>query len=125
MIVESEILNQENKLYEAIKKSDVATLDKLLHKDLLFIIPSGEVITKEIDLKTYRDGNLKIKELIANVENLNIIDDLAVITLQMKLIGTYNGEAFESNYRYIRCWKEFADGIKVVSGSGHTISKSL
>jgi len=121
VIAESEILNQENKLYEAIKKSDIATLDKLLHKDLLFIIPSGEVITKEIDLKTYRDGNLKINELIANVENLNIIDDLAVITLQMKLIGTYNGEAFEASYRYIRFWKEFTDGIKVVGGSGIAI----
>lgn len=121
MIAESEILNQEEKLYEAIKNSDIATLDKLLHEDLLFIIPSGDVITKEIDLKTYRDGNLKINELIANVENLNIIDDLAVITLQMKLIGTYNGEAFEASYRYIRFWKECADGIKVIGGSGIAI----
>src|SRR5690606_23221361 len=101
-MTKEKILNLEQKLYEAIKKSDVNMLDDLLHKDLLFIIPGGEVITKEIDLKNYRDGNLKIDELFPNIENLNIIDDIAVITLTIKLKGSYNSVFFESKYRYIR-----------------------
>jgi len=120
-IKESEIIAQENKLYKAIKESDVNVLDELLHNDLLFIIPSGEVITKEIDLKNYRDGNLKIDELFPNIENLNIIDDIAVITLTIKLKGSYNSVFFESKYRYIRFWKKFTDGIKVIGGSGTAI----
>lgn len=121
MLTKNEILNLENNLYRAILNNDTETLDKLLHNDLLFIIPSGETITKEIDLKTYSEGNLKIEKLIPNVEKLNIIDDLAVITLQMELGGTCNNEPFESKYRYIRFWKKISDEIKVVGGSGIAI----
>ena len=121
IITEHDILQQESKLCNAIKYSDLGALDELLHKDLLFVIPSGEVITKEIDLNTYRNGALKIKDLLPQVENLNIIDDLAVITLKIKLSGKFNDVLFEATYRYIRFWKRFSDGIKVVGGSGTAI----
>lgn len=115
------VLEQENKLYRAIQDGNVSMLDELLHKDLLFIIPSGEVITKEIDLKTYQDGMLKIDELTPKTENLHIIDDVAVITLTMKLKGKYDGVAFEATYRYIRFWKKFDGGLQVIGGSGIAI----
>lgn len=121
MVTKNEILNLENKLYEAMKNSNIEVLDNLLHADLLFVTPSGQTISKEMDLQTYREGNLKINELIPSVEELNIIDDLAIITLQMKLKGSYNNESFEANYRYIRFWKKFPEGIKVVGGSGIAI----
>ncbi|CAM3660453.1 nuclear transport factor 2 family protein [Sphingobacterium prati] len=121
MITKNEILQLEKVLYEAMKNSDIEVLDKLLHTDLLFIVPSGQTITKEIDLQTYREGNLKLHELISKTENLNIIDDMAVITLQMELKGDYDNEAFEAKYKYIRFWKKFPEGIKVVGGSGIAI----
>ncbi|MFZ4260448.1 nuclear transport factor 2 family protein [Sphingobacterium sp. HJSM2_6] len=121
MITKTEILNHEHQLYEAMKIGHVDKLDKLLHEDLLFIIPSGETISKEMDLATYRSGNLKIEDLHSTVEQLNIIDDLAVITLKINLKGRYNGESFEAHYRYIRFWKKFVDGLKVVGGSGSSI----
>ncbi|NGM66879.1 nuclear transport factor 2 family protein [Sphingobacterium sp. SGR-19] len=121
MVTKNEILSLENKLYEAMKNRNTEVLDNLLHADLLFVIPNGQVITKEMDLQTYREGNLKLNEIIPSVEELNIIDDLAIITLQMELKGSYNNEFFEANYRYIRFWKKFPEGIKVVGGSGIAI----
>lgn len=121
MITKNDILALENQLYDAMKRSDVAILDKLLHDDLLFIVPGGESITKEMDLQTYRTGDLKIVELVPTIEQLNIIDDLAVITLKVNLKGSYHGQPFEARYRYIRFWKNFPDGIKVVGGSGISI----
>lgn len=120
-LTENNILEQENKLYKAIKDGNITVLDQLLHDDLLFILPSGETITKENDLDTYRDGALKVDELLPEIENLNIIDDLAVITLTMKLKGKFNDVPFEASFRYIRFWKKFGDGIKVVGGSGRAI----
>ncbi|SMC61232.1 nuclear transport factor 2 family protein [Pedobacter nyackensis] len=73
------------------------------------------------NLDTYRDGALKVDELLPEIENLNIIDDMAVITLTMKLNGKFNDVPFEANYRYIRFWKKFGDGIKLVGGSGIAI----
>src|SRR5690606_14384076 len=121
MITKDEILNLENTLYDAIKNSDTEVLDNLLHADLLFVVPSGQTITKEMDLQTYREGNLKVKELTPKVEELNIIAELAMITLQMKLKGDYNNEPFEAKYRYIRFLKEFPKGTKVVGGSRKAI----
>jgi hypothetical protein len=121
ILTEGDILEQESKLYKAIKESDIGALDELLHKDLLFIIPTGEVITKEIDLKSYSDGALKIDELLPDVEHLNVIDDLAVLTLKMGLKGKFNNLPFEVTYRYIRFWKKFDEGIKVIGGSGIAI----
>lgn len=116
-----EILNLESRLYQAIKESDIQVLDELLHEDLLFIAPNGDVVTKEIDLKTYRDGDLNVNELTPEVENLNIIDDLAIITLTIELKGSYKAAPFAAKFRYIRFWKVFAEGIKVIGGSGTQI----
>lgn len=113
-----EILQLENRLYKAMKESDLNVLDELLHDDLLFVLPSGDTITKEMDLNTYREGILKIKDLNPTVEKLNMIDDLALITLMMEIKGEANSESFEAKFRYIRFWKQFEDGIKVVGGSG-------
>lgn len=121
MLTKNEILKSENKLYEAMKNRNTEVLDNLLHTDLLFVIPNGQTITKEMDLQTYREGNLKLTGIIPTVEELNIIEDLAVITLQMELKGDYNNEPFEARYRYIRFWKKFPEGIKVVGGSGIAI----
>ncbi|WP_316794225.1 nuclear transport factor 2 family protein [Pedobacter frigoris] len=121
-LTENSILEQENKLYRAIKDGNITALDQMLHDDLLFIIPSGETITKQIDLDTYRNGALKVHELLPQVEHLTIIDDIAVITLTIKLNGKFNDVPFEANFRYIRFWKKFSDGIKVVGGSGIAIS---
>jgi len=121
MLTKNEILNSENKLYEAMKNRNTEVLENLLHTDLLFVIPNGQTITKEMDLQTYREGNLKLTGIIPTVEELNIIEDLAVITLQMELKGDYNNEPFEARYRYIRFWKKFPEGIKVVGGSGIAI----
>ena len=121
LITKNEIIEQENRLYEAITESNINTLEELLHDDLLFVIPSGDVITKEIDLRTYRDGALKINTITPQIEALNIIEDMAVIVVSMNIQGSYNAEPFEAQYRYIRFWKKFKEGIKVVGGSGIAI----
>ncbi|WP_113661328.1 nuclear transport factor 2 family protein [Pedobacter nanyangensis] len=120
-MTKDEILNLEHRLYQAIKESDVQVLDELLHENLLFVSPGGDVVTKEIDLNTYRNGDLNINELTPTVENLNIIDDMAVITLTIALKGSYKEQPFGAKYRYIRFWKEFPSGIKVIGGSGTRI----
>ena len=116
-----EILEQENRLYSAIKAGDVTELDRLLHDDLLFVLPGGTTITKEIDLDTYRSGVLKVQELRPEMEKLNIIDDMAVVTLTILLKGKFKDEPFAASYRYIRFLKRFDGEIKVVGGSGSAI----
>ena len=111
------VLAYENRFYKAMKESDTTMLDLLLHDDLLFIIPTGEVITKEQDLKNYKEGIIEIEELIPETESLNIIEDTAVITLTIVLKGKFRGDSFETQYRYIRFWKSVENELKVIGGS--------
>ena len=46
------------------------------------------------------------------------MDDLAFVVVLVDLKGTYQAEPFEARYQYIRFWKRFPEGIKVVGGSG-------
>lgn len=117
----NQVIEHENILYQAIIEGNINTLEKLLHNDLLFIIPNGEMITKEIDLNMYREGTFKVNEIVPNMEALNIIDDVAVVVVLMELKGSYNSESFEAKYRYIRFWKNFKEGLKVIGGSGITV----
>ncbi|MCL1676921.1 nuclear transport factor 2 family protein [Elizabethkingia meningoseptica] len=118
VLTEQRVLEYEHMLYRAMKESDVETLDRLLHCDLLFIIPDGTVITKAQDLKNYKDKVMQIEELIPEVESLNIIEDTAVTTITMQLKGKFMGNAFEAKFRYIRFWKNIENELKVIGGSG-------
>lgn len=46
-----------------------------------------------------------------------MIEDLAVVTLVMETKGKMMNMPIEGKFRYIRVWKKFANGVKVVAGS--------
>ena len=69
---EQKILEIEKQLLEAMKKSDIEILDQLLHEDLLFVLPSGEVITKKMDLETHKSGNLVLDEITSSIDSIKL-----------------------------------------------------
>jgi ketosteroid isomerase-like protein len=112
-----DIVNAEIELLTAIKNADVAALEKILHDDLLFNLPDGQTITKEFDLNSYRSGKMKIDALEASDQIINIIGDSAVVSVMISLKGTYDNNAVNGTFRYIRVWKQFGESPKVIAGS--------
>ena len=112
-----EIIEIENKLIQGIKTSDLKLLGKILHDDLLFIAPNGQTITKEMDLASHRSGEMEVEQLIANFEDIKIIGDNAIVVVVYDTKGTMLGNPIQGQFRYIRIWKMFADGLKVIGGS--------
>jgi ketosteroid isomerase-like protein len=110
-------LEVENKLLEAMKKSDVAVLDQLLHEDLLFIHSTGEVISKQMDLETHQSGNLILQEIISSIDSIKLFDENFVVTLTSRITGKMSGQNFEGKFRYLRVWKMFNGQLKVIAGS--------
>lgn len=104
-------------LLQAMRSHDVAMLDTLLHNDLLFITPDGQTVTKALDLEAHRQGLTTIERISTQLENINTIEDAAVVTLVMDTKGTMMGQPFEGRFRYIRVWKKFNDQYKVIAGS--------
>jgi ketosteroid isomerase-like protein len=115
---EQKVWETEQKLLEAMKKSDIEMLDRLLHDDLLFVLPSGDVITKQMDLETHKSGNLTLQEITSSIDSISQINDTVVVTLSSKIMGKMLEQEFEGNFRYIRVWKMFDGQLKVIAGSG-------
>ncbi|WP_343695770.1 nuclear transport factor 2 family protein [Flavobacterium sp.] len=111
------IVNAEIELLTAIKNADVDLLEQMLHDDLLFNMPDGQTITKEFDLNVYRSGIMKIDSLEASDQNINIIDDSAVVAVTVSLKGTYDNNPVNGVFKYIRVWKKLNDNLKVIAGS--------
>jgi len=114
---EQNILDIEKRLLEAMKKSDVEILEELLHDDLLFVLPTGEVITKQIDLETHKSGKLAFDEISSTVDSMKLIEENVVVTSSSKIKGKMLEQSFEGQFRYIRVWKLFDNQLKVIAGS--------
>lgn len=116
MIIE-DIISLENQLIEAIKLSDIAFLENYLHNDLLFIAPNGQIITKEIDLKSHRSGEMKVDHINATFEEIKIIDDTIIVVITYQTKGTFLGNLIDGEFRYIRFWRKFDNHLKIIGGS--------
>lgn len=119
---EEEIIKLEYKLIEAIKTSDIGFLENVLHDDLLFLAPNGQVVSKEMDLTSHKSKQMTVEKLIPKFENVVIIDDTATSVVVYDTQGVMLGQAISGQFRYIRNWKVFNDGIKIVSGACLQIS---
>ncbi|MFD1601159.1 nuclear transport factor 2 family protein [Flavobacterium artemisiae] len=113
----AKVVNAEIELLTAVKNSDIAVLEKLLHDDLLFNLPDGNTITKEFDLETYRSGKMKIESIEASDQIINLIEETAVVAVTVSLKGTYDITAINGVFRYIRVWKISNEILKVIGGS--------
>ncbi|WP_316633260.1 nuclear transport factor 2 family protein [uncultured Flavobacterium sp.] len=111
------VVNAEIELLTAIKYADVSALEQILHDDLLFNLPDGQIITKEFDLNSYRSGKMKIEGLEASDQIINVIGDSAVVSVVVSLKGTYDNNPLAGAFRYIRVWKQFGESLKVIAGS--------
>lgn len=118
MTQEEQILQCENRLLEAMKIGDIKVLDELLHDNLIFNIPTGQTITKAMDIENYRSGILKVSQIVATEQIITIIEDTSTVAVTLQLKVKYADQIVDGKYRYLRVWKEFNNSWKVIAGSG-------
>ena len=121
-LIKEEIINLELKLIEAIKTSDIDFIENILHDNLLFLAPNGQIVTKEMDLTSHKSKQMTVEQIIPNFEDCNIIDDTAISVVVYDTKGIMLGQPISGQFRYIRNWKVFNDHIKMVSGACLQIS---
>ncbi len=112
-----QILKAERDLMEGIRQSDVSYLSRVLHDDLLFLIPNGQVITKEMDLDSHRRGDMVVESLVPTFEDIRIIGDSATVVVVYDTRGSMLGNPIQGRFRYIRVWKECEGVLKVTGGA--------
>ena len=118
MTVENQLLENEEKLLTAFKNKDLTVLEELIHHDSIFILPNSKTVTKSMVLENYRTGTTEMFSINASDRIMNIIADTAVVSLNQELNGKYNDQTFNTHFRYLRVWKLFEKGWKVIATSG-------
>jgi len=113
----STIVYAEKELLSAMKEGNIDMLDTLLHEDLLFNIPTGQTITKDMDLANYRSGGMKIDEITASDQEISLIDNVAIVSVLVEMKGTYIDHSLDGKYKIIRVWKLVGSQLKVIAGS--------
>lgn len=111
------IIEAENKLFSAQLVSNVEILDQLLHDDLLAVAPTGEIITKEMDLNSQKAKTMIIENASIEIDDIKITGDTALSIVTMIAKGKMMGTPLEGRFRYFRVWKLFDDELKIIGAS--------
>ena len=112
------IAGLEDVLSKAMIESDVEKIEKLLHDDLKFVTPNGQLITKEMDLENWRSGTIKLDEIIKSQQNITEVGDAIIVTVIKDLNGTFCNNSFRGKFQYIRVWKLIENTWQIIAGSG-------
>jgi len=116
-----QIIECENRLLEALKSRDIKVLCELLHDNLIFNIPSGNTITKSIDIENYQSGIMTVSEIKATDQIIKSIDDISTVAVTLYLKAKCADQIIDGKFRYLRVWKLFDSTWKVIAGSGFQI----
>lgn len=112
-----DVVEAENQLFSAQLVSNVEILDQILYDDLIAVAPTGQMITKKMDLDSHRAKTMIIEEASTEIEDIKITGDTALSIVTMTAKGKMMGTPMEGKFRYFRVWKRFGDTLKVIGAS--------
>ena len=116
--MDAEIAALERELRAAQLAADVSALERLIHDELLFAGPDGELATKAQDLEAHHSGAVRFRRHEPEELRVRPIGgDVAVASLRVRLAVEVRGKLIEGSYRYTRVWAREASGPwRVVAG---------
>lgn len=116
-ISREDVIEVENKLFSAQLVSNVEILDELLHDDLIAVTPTGQIVTKEMDLDSHRTKTMIIEDASTAIDEIKITADTALSIVTMTAKGKVMETPLEGKFRYFRVWKLFDGKLKVIGAS--------
>lgn len=102
-----QIKDHENQLKQAMLRSDIETLDRLLSQDLIFTNHLGQCITKQDDLSAHESGLFKINEIVLSDQRIFIFSDSAVVVVHARIMGGIPDKPSDNNFCFTRVWKKY------------------
>lgn len=121
--IETQISEAEEQLRLAMLASDVAMLGKLLAAELIFTNHLGHVLSRQDDLDAHRSGIVKIEQLTPSEQHIQLVGDVAIVSVCMHIVGSYAGNHSEADLRFTRVWAPAADGgWQVVAGHASVVA---
>jgi len=100
----------EERLRAAMLASDVNALGALIADRLIFTNQLGQVFGKEDDLATHRSGLLTLTAMDPSELQVQVFDASAVVSVRMRVAGSFGGTRFGADLRYTRVWQQGPTG---------------
>ncbi|PSB58973.1 nuclear transport factor 2 family protein [Chamaesiphon polymorphus] len=120
---ELQIVEIEERLRQAMLKSDVAELDALIAPELIFTSYLGQLVSKEQDLDMHRSGAIKIESITPSERQIQLNEGFSIVSVRTHILGSYEGTAMESDFRFTRVWAVSSVGLlQIVAGHVGTIA---
>ena len=120
---EAQVLNAEERLRLAMMDSDVAQLTLLLADDLLFTNHLGHLLSTQADLAAHEQRLLTITELQVSEQQVRLQGNVAVVSVRMRLTGTYHDAETHGDFRFTRVWAQAVDGsLQVIAAQSGVVA---
>jgi ketosteroid isomerase-like protein len=108
--IETQIINIEEQLRQAMLASDVNVLNELLAPDIIITNHLGALLAKQDDIAAHQSGLIKIDELTPSDRQIKIHGETAIVSVRMQLSGRYNNSPANGDFRFTRVWAVSAHG---------------
>lgn len=121
--IKIQIEQYEENLRQAMLLSDIPTLDKLLSPRLVFTNHLGQLMTKQNDLEAHQSGRVKISKIILSNQNITLHDEIAIVSVQARITGSFAGETSDSHFRFTRVWRQSSTHTwQIIAGHSSSIT---
>jgi hypothetical protein len=114
---QAQIIELEERLRQAMLRSDVVELDALIAPELLFTNHLGQIFSKQEDLDAHRSGQFKFTEITPSERQIQLNDRFTVVSVLMHIVGSYEDTPVEQDIRFTRVWAISTSGsIQIIAG---------
>jgi len=111
----------EQKLLHAMSNGHFRTLDLLYHNNLIVHNSIGQILTKSAFMEPFYLGHLSIEHIMTSQQQISLYNDVAVVSVLLRMKGRNLGFPFEGTYRFMRTWNSFDGQWAVVAESSNVI----
>jgi ketosteroid isomerase-like protein len=102
--VEQELIKLETDFNNALVKSDLATLDRLMADDYIVLDPNGWLIAKAQFLANIKSGDDAYTSAVGDEWNVRVYGEAAVVIGRNTVKEQYKGQDVSGEYRFIDTW---------------------
>jgi ketosteroid isomerase-like protein len=91
---------------DALRRADVAAVERFWATEYTFINPRGERLTRADRIANVRSGQTALDSLVhvPQEEHIKVYGDVAVYTTLLSIKGRYSGQAEKGAYRGLVVW---------------------
>ncbi|MFV0537109.1 MAG: nuclear transport factor 2 family protein [Dysgonomonas sp.] len=115
--MKQEIIECEEKLLQGLRTSNFEIVEDLIHDKVIYNHASGKVLTKQMDVDDFKSSNPKIEKLECIEREIEVFGDTAILTTELYLKGVFGDHPVEGKTRFLRTWKKFENGWKIVAAA--------